>query len=140
MFNLIKQVFIPLLSFSRSLATKCVSLNNEPHMIIHFLIDLNLFEFKYYSFMISLDICNGSCNSVNNLSMRICIPSKRKDVKVKVFNMITSRNKAKTLVKQISCDCKWKFNSTTCNSNQIWNNETSQCECKNYRTCKKDYS
>ena len=29
MFGLIKQVFIALLGFSRSLATKCVFLNNE---------------------------------------------------------------------------------------------------------------
>ena len=28
----------------------------------------------------------------------------------------------------------------TSNSDQKWNNETNQCECKNYRTCKKDYS
>ena len=54
--------------------------------------------------------------------------------------MITNKNKAKTLTKQISCDCKCKFNSTTCNSNQKWNNETYQCECKNYHKCKKDYS
>ena len=33
MFRLIKQVFITLLSFSGSLATKYVSLNNEPCMI-----------------------------------------------------------------------------------------------------------
>ena len=32
------------------------------------------------------------------------------------------------------------MNSTTCNSNEKWNNETCQCECKNYRTCSKDYS
>ena len=31
-------------------------------------------------------------------------------------------------------------NSTTCNSNEKWNNETYQCECKNYCICKKDYS
>ena len=30
--------------------------------------------------------------------------------------------------------------STTCNSNQKWNNKTCQCECKNYRKCKKDCS
>ena len=28
----------------------------------------------------------------------------------------------------------------TCSSDQKWNNETCQCECKNYRTYKKDYS
>ena len=43
------------------------------------------------------------------------------------------------MVKHISFDCKCKFNSTTCDSNQNWNNETCQCECKNYRSCKNDY-
>ena len=28
----------------------------------------------------------------------------------------------------------------SCNSNEKWNNETCQCEYKNYRKCKKDYS
>ena len=36
------------------------------------------------------------------------------------------------MVKHISCACKWKFNSATCNSKQKWNNETCQRECKNY--------
>ena len=48
MFSLIKQVFIVLLSFSKSLAIKCVSLNNEPCMIRPTLIDLNPAELKYY--------------------------------------------------------------------------------------------
>ena len=54
--------------------------------------------------------------------------------------MIINKNKAKVMTEHISCDCKWKFNSTTCNSKQNWNNKTCQCECKNYRQCKKDYS
>ena len=52
--------------------------------------------------------------------------------------MITNVNKAKTLVKHISCDCKWKFDSTTGNSNQQRNNETCQCKCKNYHKSKKN--
>ena len=51
----------------------------------------------------------------DNLSTKICVPSKTKDVNLKVFNMITKINEAKTLVKHISCDCKCKSNSTTCN-------------------------
>ena len=65
MFNLIKQVFFALLSFSSSLAfdqTKCLFLNDEPCMVRPTLIDLNLVELKYYPFMISLDQCSGSCN------------------------------------------------------------------------------
>ena len=33
-----------------------------------------------------------------------------------------------------------KFNSTTCNSNQKWNDKTCQCECRNYYKFKKDCS
>ena len=51
---LIEQVFIALLSFSKSLATKCVSLNNEPSKNWPTLIDLNPVEFRYWPFMISL--------------------------------------------------------------------------------------
>ena len=54
--------------------------------------------------------------------------------------MITSKNEVKTMTKHISFDCKCKFNSTTCNLNQKWNNKTCQRECKNYCTCKKDCS
>ena len=68
--------------------------------------------------MISLDKCNESCHSFDDLSPKVCVCSKTKDVNVKVLNIITNRNEAKTLVKHISCDCKYKFNSATCNLNQ----------------------
>ena len=54
--------------------------------------------------------------------------------------MIANKNKAQTLTEHISYDCKCKFNRATRNSDQKWNNKTCQCECKNYSTCKKDYS
>ena len=93
------------------------------------LIDLNPAKLKYYPFKISLDKCTGSCNV---LSPKICIPKETRDINVKAFNMITNKNRAKTMTKHISCDCKCKFTSTTCNSNQNWNNKTCQCEDKNY--------
>ena len=65
---------------------------------------------------------------------------KTKDITVKVFNMIASKIEAKAMVKHISCDCKCKFNSTTCNSIQKWNNKTCQCERNSYRKGKKGYS
>ena len=60
---------------------------------------------------------------------------------VKVFNVITRIYEAKIMIKHISCDCRCKFNSTTCHSNKkSWNNDQCQCECKNYQFCQKDYS
>ena len=43
--------------------------------------------------------------------------------------MITNKNEPKTMTRHISCDCKCKFNSTTSNLNEKWNNKTCQCEC-----------
>ena len=137
MFGLIKQVFIVLLSFCKSLATKCLFLNDEPCMVRPTLIDMNHVELKYHPFMISLNECTRSCNV---LSTKMYTPKETKDINVKAFNMITNKNEAKAMTEYILCDCKCNFNSTTCNSNQKWNNKTCQCECKNYRKCKKDYS
>ena len=51
--------------------------------------------------------------------------------------MITEKNDPKTMTKVISCDCKCKFSSKTCYSDQKWHDETRQSKCKNYRKCKK---
>ena len=51
--------------------------------------------------------------------------------------MIINKNEAKTMIKHVSFDCKLKFNDSTYNSNQKWNNETCQLECKKYRKFKK---
>ena len=65
---------------------------------------------------------------------------KKQKAYAKAFNMTTSKNEAKPMTEHISCDCKFKFNSATSNSNKKWNNKTCQCECKNYHKCKKDYN
>ena len=79
MFSIFKQALIVLLSFSSSLATKCVSLNDKPCMFRPTLIDLNPVELTYYLFMISLDKCSGSYNV---LSPKICVPKETKDILV----------------------------------------------------------
>ena len=101
------------------------------------LIDINPLELKYYPFMISIDKFTGSCNVI---FPKICVPKEIKGIYVKAFNMIANKNEAKPMTKHISCDCKCKFKSTTCNSNQKWNNKTYQCECKIYHKCEKDYN
>ena len=110
-------------------------------MIRPTLIDLNPVELNYYPFRFSLDKCSGSYNFIDDLSTKLCVPSKTKDICVKVFNIITNKSEAKTMVKHTPSDCKCKFNSTTCNLNQKWsNNDAFQCEYKKYHKCKKDYS
>ena len=42
--------------------------------------------------MVNLDICNGSCNSLDDPSDKICVPNKAEDVHLSVFNVITRIN------------------------------------------------
>ena len=65
------------------------------------LIDLNLNEFDFYPFMISLDKCDGTCNAADELSMKICVASETKYVNFKIFNLITRTNEAKTFIKHM---------------------------------------
>ena len=115
-----KHVFVV---FSEYLATKCLFLNDEPCMVRPTLIDLNPVELRYYPFVISLNKCTGGCSV---LSPKIYFPKETKDINVKVSNTIKNQNEAKTMAKDILCDCKFKFNSTIFNSDQKWNNKICQ--------------
>ena len=98
---------------------------------------MNPVELAHYPFMASLNNFTGN-GSV--LSPKICLPKETKYMNLKAFNMIKNKDEAKAMIEHISCDCKCKFNSKTCNSNQKWNNKTNQYEYKHYCKCKKDYS
>ena len=63
--------------------------------------------------------CVGSCNTLNDLSNKVCIPNKTEDLNLSVFNIITEINESKTLTKYISCEHKSRFDGIKCNSYQL---------------------
>ena len=88
-------MFIVLLSsiVDSSNHAKCVSLSSLKCMIQPTLIILHPIacsqEFHYYPFSVKLDRCAGSCNNLNDLSNKICVRNKTKDLNLSMFNMIT---------------------------------------------------
>ena len=93
MYRLGKQIFTAfLISFSGWLASManvsnfitCISLNKEPSMTRPTNIDLNPDEYNqglcYYSFMVKLNIGNGSYNALNDTFGRICVADKTEDI------------------------------------------------------------
>ena len=96
MFSFFKQVFVVLFSFSSSLATKYLFLNDEPCIVRPTLID-------------------KITGTYNTLFPKVCVPKYTKDINVTAFNIIRNKNEAKAMTEHISCDCKCKFNSTRCN-------------------------
>ena len=72
---------------------KCVSLSNQKCKIQPTFIDLHPNEYcqelHYYLFAVKLDKCVGSCNTLNDLSNKLCLPNKTDDLNIVVLNMIT---------------------------------------------------
>ena len=145
MFGLIKKIFVGSLTglVNGSNHTKCVLLSNQKCMIQPTLINLHpneySQEFHYYPFAVNLDQYVRSCNTLNDLSNKVCIPNKTEDLNLSVFIMVTGINESKSLTKHISCKCKCKFDGAKCKSNQWWNNNKCRCECKKHHICEKDY-
>ena len=75
-----------------SLATNCISLNDEPCLLKPTLTDLNPNKLHYYPFMVNLDWCNGSCNTLDDLSCIICVPNNTEDVNLNTFHRATKVN------------------------------------------------
>ena len=75
-------------------------------------------KLHYDAFSVNLDRCVGSCNTLNELSNKLCVPNRTEDLNPSVFNMIIGINVWKTLTKHISCKCKCRFDGRKCNSDQ----------------------
>ena len=82
----------------------------------------------YYSFVVNLDRCAGSCNTLDDFSNKVCVTNETEGLTLHVFNMITGINESRTLTKHIPFKCEFKFDGGKCNLNQKWNNSTCRCE------------
>ena len=72
------------LSNHRCMTTQPTLINLHPNEYSH--------ELCYYPFVVNLDRCVGSCNTLDDLSIRVCVPNEIEDLKLHVFNMLTGIN------------------------------------------------
>ena len=94
----------------------------------------------YYSFVIKLDRFIGSCNILNKIFNKVCVPNQTEDLNRSIFNMITWINESKTLRTHVTCKCKYKYDGNKCKSSQNWNKDKCKCNYpKKNCVCKKDY-
>ena len=124
MFGLIKGIFIGSFAsiVNASNHTKCVSLSNQKCITQPTLVNLHANEYSqechYYPFTIELDRFIGSSNTLNDLSNKVYVPNKTKDLNLSIFNMITGTNESKTLTKHMSCKRKCNFDGRSCSQEQ----------------------
>ena len=144
MLGLIKKIFIELLTglINRSNHTKCVSLNTQKCMsqptLINFHPNEYSQEFHCYPFSVKWDRYVGSCNTLNDLSNKVCVPNKTEDLNLSVFNMITGINELKISKRLFHANVN--VNLIEQNVSLQWlNNDKCWCEWKKHHVCEKEY-
>ena len=89
------------------------SLNNQLCTTRQTLINLHFDELSqgllYYPFLVNRHKCDGSCNTLDDLSSRTCFLNNEMNsrrCKFRCFNMITENNGLKTITKHVLCNFK----------------------------------
>ena len=86
-------------------------------------------EALFYLYNVLVNKCSGSCNTLDDVMSRICVPNIIKNINIKVYNFLMRLNETRNVLWHGSCKCVCFLNSSVCNSKQIWNSDTCKCNC-----------
>ena len=84
----------------------------------------------FFTFSIKTSKFIGTCDNVNYPYVNICVPDVVKNSNVKVFNLKSRTNEARSTEWHETCKCECKFGKSVCNNKQRWNKNKCRCECK----------
>ena len=59
----------------------------------------------------------------------MCVPDVVKNLKVKMFNLVSGNNETRRIEWYETCKCKCRFNISVFNNKQLWNDYKCRCEC-----------
>ena len=94
------------------------------------IININSNNPMFYPFSVEINKCSGNCNNINDPYARMCVPDVTKDLKVKVFNLMSRTNETRQIKWHESCKCICKLDKIICNNKQRWNKDKCRCDCK----------
>ena len=109
---------------------ECMSMINQNCISRSKIIDISNTEPVFYPCSIKVNKCSGSCNNINDPFAKLCVPDSIKNIKVKVFNLMSRINETRQIVWHETCKCVCRLTSAVCNSRQIWNKDKCRCQCK----------
>ena len=82
-------------SFANVKSLSCISMNNQICKARPQIVNANSNNPIFYPFSIKTSKCNDNCQNINHLYAKICVPDVVKDLKVKVFNLMSRTNETK---------------------------------------------
>ena len=124
-------LLISLFGIIKTKALECVSITNQKIMPRPKILDVNegVGEALFYPYHVLVNKCIESCNTLDELMAKLCVPNIIKGINMKVYNFLMRLNETRNVLWHESCKCVCKLNSSVCNSKQIWNSDTCRCEC-----------
>ena len=93
-------------------------MNNQACKVRPEIINVNSNERVFYPFNIKTSKCSGNCNNINDPYAQICVPDVVKDLKVKVFNLMSRTNDKRDIKWHETCKCKCRLDASVCNNKQ----------------------
>ena len=135
MFGFVKRIFVStMMFFGCSLSSvnplECVSMNNEECKVRPEIVNVNSKEPALFPFSIKASKCSGSCNNINDLYAKLCVPDVVKILNTKVFNLLPRANKTRHTEWHETCKCKFRLDPSVYNNKQRWNEDKCRCEFK----------
>ena len=73
----------------------CISMNNQERKIRPQIVNVNGDDPVFFPFSIKTSKCSSSCDNINNPQAKLCVPDLVKNVKVKVFNLMSRTNETR---------------------------------------------
>ena len=121
---------ISLFSIIKTESLECVSVVNQKCMPRSKILDVNegVGEALFYPYNVLVNKYSVSCNTINNLMAKLCVPGVIKRVNMQVYNFLMMLNETRSVLWHGSCKCVCKLNSSVCNNKQIWNSDTCRCD------------
>ena len=98
-------------------------MTNQESNVRSQIINVNSNKPVFYPFSIKKSKCSGSCNNINDLYAKMCIPDVVKNLNVKVFNLMLRTNQTRHIKWHETCKCKCRLDGSVCNNKQCWNDD-----------------
>ena len=95
---------------------KDVSMNNQECKVRLEIVNANSNAPLFYPFSIKTSKCSGSCNNVNDLFAKLCIPNVVKNLDIKNLNLISRTNEMRHKKWHETCKCKCWIDASVCNN------------------------
>ena len=123
MFGFIKQVFVVTMTFFgfdgiafsplNVNSLECVSTSNQECKARPKVIDVNSNEPVFYPYSIKISKCSGTCGSIDNPYVKLCVPDIVRNINVKVFNLMSRINEARQIIWHETCKCMCRLKVTS---------------------------